>query len=57
MNNCEEKDCPYCVTHDEDRTEFCAFYDCSCWYVRKCKYYEEQLKEQNNGNIRNWNYN
>lgn len=48
MDNCEEKDCPYCVTHDEDRTEFCGFYDCSCWYVRKCKYYEEQLKEQRN---------
>lgn len=45
MTGCEEIECYYCVTHDEDRVEFCAFYDCACWYVRKCKYFEEQLKE------------
>lgn len=46
MSGCEERDCLYCVTLDEDRVEFCAFYDCACWNVRKCQYWEQQLKSQ-----------
>lgn len=46
MSGCEEKGCPYCITHDEDRIEYCWFYDCACWYVEKCEYYNKQLKEK-----------
>lgn len=47
MNNCEGIDCEYCVTHDEDRIEYCWLYNTDCQNVPKCNKYE-QLKEQKN---------
>lgn len=48
MRGCEEIDCPYCVTHDEDRVEYCCLYDNDCYNVPKCNKYKH-LKEKNNG--------
>lgn len=45
MEGCEKRDCPYCKTIDEDRVEYCCFYGCTCWSVRKCWYLEYVTKE------------
>ena len=49
MSGCEERDCPYCVTldedRDEDREEWCVFGAVPCYVISECGI-AEQLKEQ-----------
>lgn len=52
MSDCEELDCEYCITHDEDRSEYCWIYDTSCDNVfeicNKHKLLKEKADEESN---------
>lgn len=46
MSGCEDIDCPYCVTLDEDREEWCVFGAVPCYVISECGI-AKRLKEQN----------
>lgn len=50
MEGCEKRECKYCVTVDEDRIEYCIFYDMPCYAVERCHWSNKHktLMSENN---------